>query len=104
MDSASSHEQHLRSSSYLQFALLIKAISRMPFLVPNACELGSRESELHQILAPNHLAFEFLQDLVDDLFADAGLVDLGEDVCEHQRLHAGTIRYHGIILLAADRP
>lgn len=60
-------------------------------------ETVSRERDLHQILAPNHGAVELLPDLVDDLLADARLIDLGEDVGEHQGLHACALRDHSVV-------
>src|SRR5262245_35654734 len=43
-------------------------------------------AEPHQVFTPDHAALEHLLDLVDDLFADRGLVDLREQVRQHERL------------------
>ena len=59
--------------------------------------------EAHQVLAPDHLAFEHLLDLVDDLLADAGLIDLREQVRQHQRLHAGAFGDDRVVAVVAAR-
>ena len=45
----------------------------------------------HQILAPNHFAVEHLLNLVHDLLANAGQIDLRGQVREDERLDAGAL-------------
>lgn len=72
-------------------------------LFPDVREAGSRERELHEILAPDNPAVEVLPDLLDDLFADAGLIDLGKEMGQHQGFHSGAFRHHRVVPMVADR-
>ena len=59
--------------------------------------------EPHQVLAPDHRAVEYPLNLVDDLLADAGLIDLRDQVHQHQRLDAGAFGDLGVVAMVAGR-
>src|SRR5687767_3696112 len=90
----------------MRSGFLISASCRMaiPRSVPfDICDHRPGEGELHQILAPDDFAGEHLLNLVNDLLAYARLIDLPEQVSEHQRLYAGTLRGECVVLVVAAR-
>src|SRR4029450_958464 len=59
--------------------------------------------QTHQIFAPDDRAVEHLTDLVDDLFAQAGAIDLCEQMRQDERLDARALRDQGVVAVIAAR-
>src|SRR4026209_2594072 len=93
----------LRSSATSMSDLIglpVKGRLLIPLDVPDR---RASERQLHQVLPPHDLPAEHGLNLVHDLLADPRMVDLRQEVRQHQRLYPGPLRDERVVLVVAAR-